>query len=135
MVKIMAMFEQMTFDLMGLEKNAYESHFGGLSEDAVLDFAMKNKITNLSRGLYQKIRYVKYMCGDMDAAAKHYDLQQQRDLYAECAGQATTGELGLYLHHYLRKFIVLSVASSFEYVLDSSLKLRSDCVFLDRYIH
>ena len=84
------MFEQMTFDLMGLEKNAYESHFGGLSEDAVLDFAMKNKIRNLRRGLYQKIRYVKYMCGDMDAAAKHYDLQQE--LYANCAGQATNGE-------------------------------------------
>ena len=93
MVKIMAVYEQMTFDLMGLEKNAYESHFGGLSEDAVIDFAMKNKITNLSRALYQKIRYVKYMCGDMDAAAKHYDLQQE--LYANCAGQATTGELGL----------------------------------------
>ena len=78
---------------MGLEKNAYNSHFGGLNEDAVIDFAMKNKLTNLARTIYQKIRYVKYICGDMDAAAKHYDLQQE--LYANCAGQATNGKLRL----------------------------------------
>ena len=92
-VKTMAVLEQMTFDLMGLEKDAYASHFGGLNEDAVIDFAIRNKLTNLSRMIYQKIRYVKYMCGDMDAAAKHYDAQQE--LYANCAGQAANGELRL----------------------------------------
>jgi tetratricopeptide (TPR) repeat protein len=89
MVKSMAIYEQMTFDLMGLEKNAYDSHYGGLNEDAVLDMTIKNKVAALTRTLNQKIRYVKYMCGDMDAAAKHYDLQQE--LYANCAGQATNG--------------------------------------------
>jgi len=93
MVKSMAIYEQMTFDLMGLEKNAYDSHYGGLNEDAVLDMTIKNKVAALTRTLNQKIRYVKYMCGDMDAAAKHYDLQQE--LYANCAGQATNGEFRL----------------------------------------
>ena len=87
------MLEQFTFDLMGLEKNAYGSHFGGLNEGTVIDFTTRNKLTNFSRMLHQKIRYVKYMCGDMDAAAKHYDAQQE--LYANYAGQATTGELRL----------------------------------------
>ena len=93
LVKTMAVLEQLTFDLMGLEKDAYGSHFGGLNEDAAIDFAIRNKLTNLLRMIYQKIRYVKYMCGDMDAAAKHYDAQQE--LYANYAGQATTGELRL----------------------------------------
>lgn len=94
----MLALQQMTFDLMGLEKNAYENHFGGLNEDAVKDFAIKNKLTSLSRILYQKIRYVKYMCGDMDAAAKHYDLHYDlhQELYANCAGQATTGKFIFY---------------------------------------
>ena len=90
-VKTLSVLEQMTYDLMGLEKNAYNSNFGGLNEDAVIDFAIKNKFSNLLRVIYQKTRYVKYMCGDMDAAAKHYDLQQE--LYANCAGHAATGKL------------------------------------------
>ena len=93
-VKTMAVFEQMTFDLMGLEKDAYGNHFGGLNEDAVIDFAIRNKLTHQLRMIYQKIRYVKYMCGDMDAAAKYYDAQQE--LYANCAGQASNGELRLW---------------------------------------
>ncbi len=90
LVKTMGVLEQMTFDLMGVEKNAYDSHFGGLNEDAVLDFVIKHNVTAMTRTIYQKIKYVKYMCGDMDAAANYYDLQQE--LYANCAGQATNGE-------------------------------------------
>ncbi len=75
---------------MGEEKNTYGSNFGGMNEEAVLDFTIKHKVSILVRTIYQKIRYVKYMCGDMDAAANCYDLQQ--DLYANCAGQAANGE-------------------------------------------
>ena len=91
-MKTLAVLEQMTFDLMGLEKDAYGSHFGGLKEDAVIGFVVKN--VHLSRMIYQKIRYVKYMCGDMTAAAKYYEAQQE--LYANCALQATNGELRLW---------------------------------------
>ena len=87
----MAILEQMTFDLMGLENNAYADHFSGMDEDAVKDFLLKNKELSLVRTLYQKIKYVKYMCGDMDAAAKHHDLQQ--DLLEKVAGHNLTGEL------------------------------------------
>lgn len=90
----MAVLQQMTYDLMGVEKNAYGSHFGGLNEQAVIDFTIKNKLTVYTRTIYQKIRYVKYMCGDMDGAAVYYDLLQ--DLYANCAGQDRNGEFELY---------------------------------------
>ena len=89
------MFEQMAFDFMGLNKNAYEAHFGGFDEEALKNLYVRNNLTNLTRSLYQKIRYVKYMCGDIDEAAKHYDLHQE--LTASCAVQATTGEFGLYI--------------------------------------
>lgn len=80
----------MAYDLMGLKKNCcYEAHFG-LDEEALKKFFVRNKLANMSRCLYQKIKYVTYMCGDMDAAAKHYDLQEE--LNANCSVQATTGE-------------------------------------------
>ena len=75
---------------MGVEKNAYGSNFGGMNEEAVLDFTIKHKVSILVRTIYQKIRYVKYMCGDMDAAAEYYDLQQ--NFFATCEGQAANGE-------------------------------------------
>jgi len=92
--RTLAMLEQMAFDLMGLNKNAYEAHFGGLDEEALKNLYVRNNLTNLTRSLYQKIRYVKYMCGDMDEAAKHYDLHQE--LTASCAVQATTGRTSLF---------------------------------------
>ena len=89
LVKTLTVLEQMTFDLMGIEKNAYGSNFGGMNEEAVLDFSMKHKVSILVRIIYQKTRYVKYMCGDMDAAAECYDLQQ--NFHANCQ-QAANGE-------------------------------------------
>lgn len=91
----MATLEQLTFDLMGVNKNAYEDHFGGLNEDGVKELYARNNVTSLTRHLYQKIKFVKYMCGDMDEAARHYDLQ--KELNANCKVQATTGEFGLLL--------------------------------------
>ena len=76
LVKTLTVLEQMTYDLMGVEKNAYGSNFGGMNEEAVLDFSIKHNVAAMARTIYQKIRYVKYMCGDMDEAAKYYDLYQ-----------------------------------------------------------
>jgi hypothetical protein len=89
----MVIFEQMALDLMGVNVNAYEDHFGGLSEDAVKEFYIRSNMTSLTRTLLQKIKYVKYMGGDMDAAAKHYDLLQQQN--SNCAVRDTTGEFNL----------------------------------------
>jgi hypothetical protein len=86
--RTLVMLEQMAFDLMGINKNAYEAHFGGLDEEALKNLYVRNNLTNLTRSLYQKIKFVKYMCGDMDEAAKHYHLLQE--LNANCA----TGEFG-----------------------------------------
>ena len=87
----MTILQQMTYDLMGIKKNAYDKHFGGLNEDTVIEFTLQKKLVAFTRMIYQKNRYVKYMCGDMDAAAKHHDLQEE--LNANCAGQATNGKL------------------------------------------
>ncbi|KAL7499306.1 hypothetical protein ACHAWT_009981 [Skeletonema menzelii] len=95
MVKTMTVLKQMTYDLMGIKKNAYDNHFGGLNEDTVIELTLQKKLTAYTRMMYQKIKYVKYMCGDMDAAAKHYDLKEE--LYANCAGQATIGRTALVL--------------------------------------
>ena len=91
---MLATLGQLAFDLMGANKNAYEAHFNGLDEEAVKNIYVQNKSTNLTVNMFQKIKYVKYMCGDMDAAAKHYDLQEE--LNANCQVQNTTGEFGLY---------------------------------------
>ena len=80
----------MAFDLMGTNSNAYEA-LSGLDEEALQHLLVRKKLANTSRNLYQKIKYVSYMCGDMDAAAKHYDLQDE--LNANCSEvQASTGE-------------------------------------------
>ncbi len=131
MVKNMLALQQMTYDLMGIQKNAYEDHFSGLNEDAVKAFSIKNKLTSFTRTLYQKIRYVKYMCGDMDAAAKHYDLQQE--LYANCAGQATTGEFGLY--YGLVSFCTLFILIENSQWVATTNKFRPNVLFLHNHIH
>eukprot|EP00984_Skeletonema_dohrnii_P030217 scaffold21542_cov121-Skeletonema_dohrnii-CCMP3373.AAC.2 len=91
--RTLAISEQMAYDLMGLKKNCYEAHFG-LDEEALKNFFVRNKLANMARNLYQKIKYVTYMCGDMDAAAKHYDLQEE--LNANCSVQATTGRTSFF---------------------------------------
>ena len=110
----MTVLKQMTYDLMGIKKNAYDNHFGGLNEDTVIELTLQKKLTAYTRMMYQKIKYVKYMCGDMDAAAKHYDLKEE--LYANCAGQATIGKL-----RDCRIIYEIGISSSlfsFEYTLD-----------------
>ena len=72
----MAICDQLTFDLMGVDKNAYEDLFGGLNEDGVIELFVQENDFSLLNLMYQKIRYVKYMCGDMDEAVKYYDLYQ-----------------------------------------------------------
>jgi hypothetical protein len=72
----MAIYNQLTLNLMGVDKNAYEDLFGGLNEDGVIElFVRENNWAQLNV-MYQKIKYVKYMCGDMDEAVKYYDLNQ-----------------------------------------------------------
>ena len=90
----------MTYDLLGIEKNAYEEHFGGMNEIAVRDFITKKKMNSMIRTLYSKIKYVKYMCGNMDEAAKHYDMQQE----LSNSGQDKTGESWLLCVSYLDDF-------------------------------
>lgn len=85
----------MAYDLMGTDKNAYET-LSDLDEKALINFLIRNKLVNMTRNLYQKIKYVKYMCGDLDAAAKHYDLQEELNVNISGA-QATTGEFQLCL--------------------------------------
>lgn len=72
----MAICDQLTFDLMGVDKNAYEDLFGGLNEDGVRELFVRENDFSLLNAMYQKIKYVKYMCGDMDEAVKYYDLYQ-----------------------------------------------------------
>lgn len=72
----MAICDQLTFDLMGVDKNAYEDLFGGLNEDGVIELFVQENDFSLLTNIFQKIRYVKYMCGDMDEAVKYYDLYQ-----------------------------------------------------------
>ena len=84
----------MAYDLMGSNKNAYET-LSDLDEEALINFLIRNKLVNMTRNLYQKIKYVKYMCGDLDAAAKHYDLQEE--LNVNSSPEATTGEFDLCL--------------------------------------
>ena len=72
----MAICDQLTLDLMGVDKNAYEDLFGGLNEDGVRELFVRENDFSLLKLMYQKIRYVKYMCGDMDEAVKYYDLYQ-----------------------------------------------------------
>ena len=124
----MATLLQMTFDLMGVNSNAYEEHFGGLKEDGVKEFYIRNNISSLARVLYQKIKFCKYMCGDMDEAARHYDLQQE--LNANCAVQATTGESGLY--NGLGNALLLS---SILIGTLGTTKTRANFIFLGIYIH
>jgi hypothetical protein len=85
----MAICDQLTFDLMGVDKNAYEDLFGGLNEDGVIElFVRENNWAKLNV-MYQKIKYVKYMCGDMDEAAKYYDLFQGVVSITENTGEYT----------------------------------------------
>ena len=72
----MAICDQVTLDLMGVDENAYEDLFGGLNEDGVIELFLREKNWGLLQILYQKRKYVKYMCGDMDEALKHYELYQ-----------------------------------------------------------
>ena len=82
----------MAYDLMGTNNNAYET-LSVLDEEALINFFNRNKLVNMERNLYQKIKYVSYFCGDMDTAAKHYDLQE---LNVNSSGvQASTGEFDL----------------------------------------
>ena len=85
----MAICDQLTLDLMGVDKNAYEDLFGGLNEDGVIElFVRENNWAQLNV-MYQKIKYVKYMCGDMDEAAKYYDLYQGTISITENTGEYT----------------------------------------------
>lgn len=78
--KIMAICDQLALDLMGVDKNVYEDQFGGLNEDGVMELFVREKNFSQLNVLYQKIKYVNYMCGDMDEAVKYYDLHQEVSL-------------------------------------------------------
>ncbi len=81
----------MAYDLMGSNKNAYE-RLSDLDEEALLNFLIRNKLVNMTKTLYQKKKYVAYFSGDMDTAAKHYELQEELNVNFPGA-RASTGEL------------------------------------------
>lgn len=85
----------MAYDLMGINDNAYES-LSDLNEDTLLSYLIRNKLVNMTRNLYQKIKYVSYFCGDMDKAAKQYDLLEELNVNSSGV-QAATGEFDLSL--------------------------------------
>ncbi len=94
LARVFAISEQMAYDLMGSSKNAYEI-LSDLDEEALLNFLIRNKLVNMTRNLYQKRKYVSYFCGDMDTAAKTYELLEE--LNEKGAVQASTGEFDLCL--------------------------------------
>ncbi len=116
----------MAFDLMGINSNAYEA-LSGLDEEALQHLLVRKKLANASRNLYQKIKYVSYMCGDMDAAAKYYDLQDE--LNANCSEvQASTGEFdfGYSRLNFTADFLLTSFQTRSLWFLN---KLQADLYF------
>ena len=83
----MAIYDQLTLNLMGVDKNAYEDLFGGLNEDGVIELFVRENNWAQLKLMYQKIEYVKYMCGDMDEAVKYYDLYQGMVSITENTGE------------------------------------------------
>lgn len=123
----MAICDQLTFDLMGVDENAYEDLFGGLNEDGLIELFLREKNWGQLHILYQKRKYVKYMCGDMDEALKHYELYQEVTSISQ-----NTGEYSLSCHW---KCALLCSNWNSELCLPSPRKSRASFAFLRNDIH
>eukprot|EP00804_Cyclotella_cryptica_P005744 CCRYP_000079-RE/>CCRYP_000079-RE protein AED:0.10 eAED:0.10 QI:211/1/0.88/1/0.5/0.33/9/0/1307 len=68
---------QQAFDFMGVEENAYSLYFVGMTEDSCFDTAYRNNQLSICRYICQKRKYVAFWTGDMDVAAKMYELSKR----------------------------------------------------------
>jgi hypothetical protein len=68
--------QQLTIDLMGITENAL-SHFANkMTEDSCFARCRENNEISMCRLICTKKKYLAFFTGDLDTAAKFYDLNQ-----------------------------------------------------------
>ena len=69
--------DQFALDLMGIEKNAFSPYISGVTEESCFARAHDNNEIAVCRLIYMKKKYVAFFTGDLDGAAKFYELSQE----------------------------------------------------------
>lgn len=68
---------QLTLDLMGIERNAYLAHSNGMTEESLFTQCQNNNAISICVVLCVKKKYAAFFTGNMDTAAKMFDLHQK----------------------------------------------------------
>eukprot|EP00804_Cyclotella_cryptica_P027830 CCRYP_009244-RA/>CCRYP_009244-RA protein AED:0.13 eAED:0.13 QI:0/0.87/0.66/1/0.25/0.22/9/246/899 len=69
--------QQLAFDFMGVEENAYSLYFSGMTEESCFDASCRNNHSAICRYICQKRKHVAFWTGDMDVAAQMYELSKR----------------------------------------------------------
>ncbi len=86
LIKNMAILYQLALDLMGIKQNAFSLYHPGMSEESCFADAYQNNHIAICRLICVKRKYVAFWMGDMDTAAKMYELHKKY-------GNASSGRL------------------------------------------
>lgn len=68
--------QQLTLDLMGITENALLQYANKMTEDSCFSRCRENNEISMCRLICSKKKYLAFFTGDLDAAAKFYDLNQ-----------------------------------------------------------